>query len=97
MYCQNDGGDDEHVPGWIASPISCAQLKTSGWVHPALRFWAERVLMLIEHVLAPWEEKALDAAPGGYVEKLAATRAVIQAAPEPTQKMQLRMYRAVGR
>ena len=39
--------------------------------------------MLLEHVLAPWEQRAYGAEPGAYDEKLAATRGVIEAAPEP--------------
>lgn len=72
---------------------ACGQFKTSGWIHPALRFWAERAMMLLEHVLDPWEQETHSAEPGAYDEKLAATRRVIEAAPEPPKKMQLRMYR----
>ncbi|SEE96897.1 hypothetical protein [Ruania alba] len=74
---------------------ACGQFKTSGWIHPALRFWAERALMLLEHVLGPWEQKTFGAAPGTYDEKLAATRAVIAAAPDPPKKLQLPMYRGL--
>ncbi len=55
--------------------------------------WAERALMLLEHVLAPWEQQTFAADPDLYQDKLAGTRMVIQAAPEPPKRMQLRMYR----
>lgn len=80
------------VDAYIAA--ACGQFKTSGWIHPALRFWAERAMMLLEHVLAPWEQTAFGTEPGSYEEKLAATRAVIAAAPEPPEEMQLPMYRS---
>ena len=90
--------DDDHV-GFLHAEVNayiaaaCGQFKTSGWIHPALRFWAERALMLLEHVLAPWGQKAFGSPPDRYADKLSATRAVIQAAPEPPKRMQLRMYR----
>ncbi|MEU6048160.1 hypothetical protein [Streptomyces griseus] len=95
------GADENHVRflhGEIDAYIAaaCGQFKTSGWIHPALRFWSERALMLLEHVLGPWERETFGAGASGYDEKLAATRAVIQAAPEPPRRMQLRIYRAVG-
>lgn len=79
------------IDAYVAA--ACGQFKISGWIHPALRFWAERAMMLLEHVLAAWEQRTFGAAPGAYDEMLAATRAVIEAAPEPPKKMQLRMYR----
>ena len=90
--------DDDHV-GFLHAEVNayiaaaCGQFKTSGWIHPALRFWAERALMLLEHVLAPWGQKAFGSPPDRYADKLSATRAVFQAAPEPPKRMQLRMYR----
>jgi uncharacterized protein YfeS len=72
---------------------ACGQFKISGWIHPALRFWAERALMLLEHVLDPWEQQTFPTDPDFYQDKLAGTRMVIQAAPEPPKRMQLRMYR----
>lgn len=62
---------------------ACGQFKISGWIHPVLRFWAERALMLLEHVLDDWEQQNHDTEPGGYTERLAATRTVLDAAPEP--------------
>ena len=79
------------VDAYIAA--ACGQFKISGWIHPALRFWAERAMMLLEQVLEPWEKKTFNIQPGAYDEKLGATRAVVAAAPEPPKKMQLRMYR----
>lgn len=91
--------DEDHVR-FLHSEIdaciaaACGQFKTSGWIHPALRFWAERALMLLEHVLAPWEQQAYGTA---AAERLTAKRAVIAAAPEPPKRMQLRMYRRADR
>lgn len=90
--------DESHVRflhGEINAYIAaaCAQFKISGWIHPALRFWAERAMMLLEHVLDPWEQKTFATQAGRYDEKIGAARAVIAAAPEPPKKMQLRMYR----
>jgi hypothetical protein len=63
-----------------------------GWIHPALRLWAERSMMLLEHVVAGWEQRNLGAEPGAYTERLAATRMVTEAAPEPPKRNQLAMY-----
>lgn len=89
-----DGSHVRFLHGEIDAYIAaaCGQFKTSGWIHPALRFWAERAMTLLEHVLDPWEQKAFGIRPGSYDEKVAATRAVIAAAPEPPEKMQLRVY-----
>lgn len=90
---------DEHHRGYLHSEIdlyvaaACGQFKISGWIHPALRFWAERALMLLEHVLLPWEQSTLGLAADRHDPRLAAVRAVIHAAPEPPKRMQLRMYR----
>ncbi len=93
--------DESHVRflhGEINAYIAaaCGQFKVSGWIHPALRFWAERAMMLLEHVLEPWERSAFGAEPGRYDERLAATRSVIAAAPEPPKKFQLRRYAGTG-
>lgn len=93
-----DGNHVRFLHGEIDAYIAaaCGQFKTSGWIHPSLRFWAVRALMLLEHVLHPWEEKAFGAEPGAYDTKLAASRAVIAAAPEPPEDLQLPMYRGSG-
>jgi hypothetical protein len=44
-------------------------------------------------VLDPWEQQTFPTDPDFYQDKLAGTRMVIQAAPEPPKRMQLRMYR----
>ncbi|EWS82451.1 hypothetical protein BF93_10945 [Brachybacterium phenoliresistens] len=75
------------IDAYVAA--ACGQFKISGWIHPTLRFWAERALMMLEHVLAPWEL----AASAVDEEQLAVTRAVIAAAPEPPKAMQLAQYR----
>ena len=80
------------IDAYIAA--ACGQFKISGWIHPALRFWAERALMLLEQVLDPWEQQTFGGEPGHYATKITAAREVIQAAPEPPKKMQLRRYRA---
>lgn len=79
------------IDAYIA--VACGQFKISGWIHPALRFWAERAMMLLEHVLTPWEQRVFGLAPDEYAEKLRATRQVIDAAPEPPEELQLDMYR----
>lgn len=78
------------IDAYIAGAL--AQFKISGWIHPLLRFWAERALTLLEHVLTPWEVDRLDAAPDVHAELLAATRAVLEAAPEPPAEFQLEEY-----
>ncbi|GAA4905825.1 hypothetical protein LX16_3455 [Stackebrandtia albiflava] len=80
------------VDAYIAG--ACGQFKISGWIHPALRFWAERAMMLLEHVLDEWEQRTFAVEPGRYAERLAATRAVIAAAPEPPSEFRLPMYEA---
>ncbi|SJM70752.1 hypothetical protein [Gulosibacter sp. 10] len=64
---------------------ACAQFKIAGCIHPALHFWAERATMLLEHVLDEWEQRAFQASAGRYAERLSAIRAVLAAAPEPSQ------------
>lgn len=93
--------DGEHI-GFIHAEIAAfvagaiGQFKISGSIHPLLRFWAERALMLLEHVIDPWEIERSGAPVGRYVDRLAETRAVIAAAPEPPRRFQLRAY-APGR
>lgn len=90
---------DESHRGFLHSEIAlyvaaaCGQFKISGWIHPALRFWAERALMLLEHVLLPWEHATLGVPEDRYDARLTAIRSVIDAAPEPPKRLQLRMYR----
>ncbi|WP_349827458.1 hypothetical protein [Brevibacterium litoralis] len=65
---------------------ACAHSKISGWIHPVLRFWAERALMLLEHVLRPRTERTWGADEPGtdpVPTLLESTRAVLTAAPEP--------------
>jgi len=97
-WLEADDGHVRSIHGEIDAYIAaaCGQFKISGWIHPALRFWAERAMMLLEHVLAPWEKQAFDAEPGRYDDRLAATRAVIDAAPNPPRRFRLRQYRGTG-
>lgn len=83
------------IDAYIAGAVG--QFKISGWIHPALRFWAERAMMLLEHIVDPWEQKKFGSAPGTYADKLTATRAVIDAAPTPPKKFLLKAYTGVGR
>lgn len=75
------------IDAYIAGALG--QFKISGWIHPALRFWAERALLLLEHVIDPWAQQAFGVAPGNYADKLTATRAVIEAAPNPPEEFLL--------
>jgi uncharacterized protein YfeS len=75
---------------------ACGQFKISGWIHPALRFWAERDLMLLEHVVMPWERETSGEGTADPSRRIAATRAVIAAAPSPPRKYQLRQYAGLG-
>lgn len=78
------------IDAYIAGAL--AQFKISGWIHPLLRFWAERALILLEHVLAPWEAAAHETAPDAYTARLHDTRSVLEAAPEPPAEFQLPIY-----
>lgn len=82
------------IDAYIAA--ACGQFKISGWIHPALRFWAERAMMLLEHVVDDWEQQTFNSAPGAYADKLSASRAVIAAAPAPPKRMQLGVYKGLG-
>ena len=61
---------------------ACGQFKISGGIHPSLRSSAERAVTLMELALVPWAQKTFGSETDWYDEKVAATRAVIAAAPE---------------
>ncbi|HEY1135492.1 MAG TPA: hypothetical protein VGE77_13035 [Nocardioides sp.] len=67
------------VDAYIAAAL--AHFKISGEIHPALRFWAERATMLLEHVVDEWEQETFGGGAGRYGERLAAVRTVLDAAP----------------